>query len=68
MAELFLDVVHVRAAPDEFGCAAPPERVRRNVLVELRPIGGGMDHVQKDLISKPPAPVNEKSPFAFVGQ
>ena len=28
MSEQFLDVVHVGAAPDEFGCAGSPERVR----------------------------------------
>jgi len=45
MSEHFLDVVHVRPAPDQLGRATPPERVRRDVYI-LEP--GLVDAVMHD--------------------
>ena len=65
--ELF-DVVHVRAGSDELGCAAPPEGVRTDGLVDLGALGRQAEDAPEDLITQPFAAMDEERTLSRVVQ
>ena len=64
VAEQFLDVVHVRATPDQLGRAASPECVGGNRKIKIHPAGVTPDHPLQIMVRVPFAvPVEEQRRF-----
>ena len=67
VAKQLLDVGNVSPDTYALGRTAPPEGVRRDVLVDLRMFSSGMDHVQKDLVLQPTASMDKERTLCRVG-